>query len=49
MNQSRSGAPSVDLLSKDNADFMRHMGFLKNHINRRKWLVKKTKNACLES
>ena len=36
VNQSHSGAPGVDIISREDSDFMCRMSFLQNHINRRK-------------
>ncbi len=37
LNQSCSGAPGIEILSCEDADFVKCMSFLQQHINRRKW------------
>ncbi len=40
VSQSRSGALGVDVINREDADFMRCVSFLQNCINRRKRLEK---------
>ena len=49
VNQAKSGAPGIDMLTREENEFMQTMGFLQGHINRRKRYIEsivKGKTFC---